>query len=550
MIKEKIVVSKTAYSQRLKSFRTRAALILGTIMLFAAAATVTTAQTYTDLYNFDGTNGSNPPNMGTLAQGRDGNLYGTTSGGGANNYGVVFKITPSGMLKVLYNFDGAHGSGPNCALTLGTDGNFYGTTQGGGDNGYGTIFKITKSGTLTTLYSFTVGASPFAPPIQGTDGNFYGTYNTTVPGGGTYKITPSGTVTLLAPLPEESYAPLLLGTDGNFYGTTLHYYSNEGGTAFKMTPTGIVTILYSFSRYSRPGRPYGPLIQGSDGNFYGTTLSGGQKNGGVVFKLTPQGAITVLHNFGDIPNDGINPFAGVVEATDGNFYGVAYTSGAMNGGVLFQITPAGAYSILHNFGDIGYDGVGPAPLMQHTSGKIYGLTSDGGTYNYGVVYSLDIGPRPFVKLVSTIGKVGRIVEVIGQGLKGTTAVSFNGTPATFTIVCDTYLVTNVPSGATTGFVDVTTPGGTLQSNQRFNVTPVIQTFSPTSGPAGTAVTITGNSLTQTTQVAFWGILSPSFTVDSDTQVTATVPAGAKPGKIAITTAGGKTWSPVNFTVTP
>ena len=167
----------------------------------------------------------------------------------------------------------------------------------------------------------------------------------------------------------------------------------------------------------------------------------------------------------------------------------------------------------------------------------------------GVFYSLNIGATPFVSLITTSGKVGKTVEVLGQGFKGTTGVSFNGTAATFKVSSDTYLTATVPNGATTGSVTVTTPGGPLTSNKQFRVTPQIISFTPTSGPVGTPVTITGVSLTQTSKVTFGGVKAISFTVNSDTQVTATVPTGAKTGKIAITTAGGVAVSSGVFTVT-
>jgi uncharacterized repeat protein (TIGR03803 family) len=527
-----------------KSFRTSAAFILTTLMLMAAAGTtLATAQTYTDLYSFDHGHGRYP--NGVLAEGRDGNLYGTTPMG-SNKYdvGVVFTITVDGILNVLYRFDVVHGYFPEGGLSLGKDGKFYGSTLGGGANNQGTIFRTTKSRGLTLLYSFkgaTDGSDPEAPPIQGTDGSFYGTT-----GAGTaYKITSAGSFTPLGSLPGQSRAPLLQGTDGNFYGTTLN-------AVFKMTPKGIVTTLYTFDG-THGDSPYAPVLQASDGNFYGTTAWGGRYGQGVVFKLTRQGTITVLHNFPDpnYPKDGSQPHAGLVQATDGNLYGVATYGGAGGGGVIFQITPAGIYSILHNFDDARGGGVRPESTpMQHTNGKIYGMTSHGGGAREGVVYSLDVGLGPFFSLVSTSGKVGKTIEVLGQGFTGTSAVSFNGTSATFKAVSDTYLTTTVPSGATTGFVTVTTPSGKLTSNKQFRVTPVVLNFSPASGPVGTPVTLTGNSLTQTTKVAFGGVQTTNFSIDSDAQVTATVPTGAKTGLIAITTAGGTARSTGSFTVTP
>jgi len=471
------------------------------MLLIAAATTAATAQTYTDLFNFNGTDGANPEHPALLAQGRDGNLYGTTYSGGTGRGGVVFRITPSGDLTVLYNFTGyINGYYPEAGLTLGTDGNFYGTTYGGGaSNRYGTIFKITPAGNLTTLYSFcsqsncSDGSFPYAPPIQGADGNFYGT----TAGIGelpptAYKITSSGTFTLLATLPRPrecikscgSKAPLLEGTGGDFYGTTEAGGANRCwhdlfscGTAFKMTPQGVLNIIHNFD--AKQGlAPVAPLIQGSDGNLYGTTKLGGGHDAGVVFKLTPHGGFTVLHRFLDpnYPEDGANPVAGLVQATDGNFYGATHVGGNGNCmyhpgcGVIFQITPAGAYSILYNF-DATHGAYPMSTPMQHTNGKIYGLAANGGTSGDGVVYTLDMGLAPFVSLVSTTRKIGKTVEILGQGFTGTTAVSFNGTAATFTVKSDTYLTATVPAGATTGFVTVTTPTGTLTSNKPFRVKP-------------------------------------------------------------------------------
>jgi len=470
---------------KLKSFRTNAAFMLTTLMLLVAAGTtVATAQTYTDLFNFNGTDGGDP--MGTIAQGRGGKLYGTTESGGAS-YGVVFRVTPSGKAVVLYNFGGVHGANPQSGLTLGTDGSFYGTTNYGGqmscNDGYGcgTIFKITPTGSLTTLYAFTDGTDgegPLAPPVQGNDANFYGTTSWSQYGTGVaYKISASGSFTSLGPIPGQSVAPLLLATDGNFYGTTNYGGANSCGNGyycgavFKLTPKGIVTTVYNFDGTN--GKfPWAPVIQGSDGNFYGTAYQGGSFGAGVVYKLTPQGAITVLHNFPDpnYPNDGSTPFAALVQATDGNFYGVTESGGSLGWGVIFQITLGGSYSILHNFDSIHGQNPYNTPPMQHTNGKIYGLATSGtGPTGEGVVYSLDMGLGPFVSLLPTSGKVGKTVEVLGQGLTGTTGLSFNGTPASYTVVSDTFLKTTVPSGATTGYLTVTTPSGTLTSNKEFQV---------------------------------------------------------------------------------
>jgi len=440
------------------------------MLLIAAATTAATAQTYTDLHNFHEHDGAYP--QGILAQGRDGNLYGTAVEGGAYKGGTAFRITPSGTVSVLHSFDfDFDDEFPYGGLTLGTDGNLYGTTAGE-DGDRGMIFKITPRRSLTTLYYFTGGTDgghPYAAPIQGTDGDFYGT--TTSPSTA-YKITSSGIFTALASLPGSSYAPLLQGTNGNFYGTTNVGGSYDGGTVFKMTPKGVVTVLYNFDGTNERG-PFGPVIQGNDGNLYGTSEGGGSNAVGFAFKLTAQGAITVLHNFGDpeYPNDGAAPRAGLVQATDGNFYGVTTIGGTAGNGVIFQITPGSAYSVLYSFSGAPQGGLPYSTAMQHTNGKIYGLTWRGGTADKGVVYSFDMGLAPFVSLVSTTRKIGKTVEILGQGFTGTTAVSFNGAAATFTVVSDTYLTATVPAGATTGFVTITTPSGTLTSNKPFRVKP-------------------------------------------------------------------------------
>jgi len=162
---------------------------------------------------------------------------------------------------------------------------------------------------------------------------------------------------------------------------------------------------------------------------------------------------------------------------------------------------------------------------------------------------LGLSASPFVKLVLSSGKVGGTVEVLGAGFNGVTKVKFNGTTAKYTVVSDTYLTVKVPAGATTGPVTVTTSAGTLSSSTPFRVIPKVLSFSPTSGPVGTSVMITGNSFTGATKVTFGGVKATSVTINSDTQITAEVPTGAKTGKIAVTTAGGTGSSSTVFTVT-
>jgi uncharacterized repeat protein (TIGR03803 family) len=528
--------------------------------LFIMVALITPAAhaqaTYKVLYNFGikSSDPFNPVNSGIIAQGRDGNLYSTApQGGTGGGQGVVFKITPAGKLTVLNSSKTV--LFPSGGLTLGTDGNFYGTNSAGGF-GPGNIFRVTAGGTMTTLHSFTLNG-PSAPPIQGIDGNFYGTSVNDGNGFGTvYKITPSGTFTVLHSFADGTdaafpLAPLVQATNGSFYGTTEAGGSFNEGNVFKITASGTFTTLFTFDD-THGGNPFDALIQGSDGNFYGTAKLHGAGSLGVVFKMTSAGAITVLHNFAGT-GDGSDPVGGVVQATDGNLYGTTSMATGNSGcGTIFRISTGGKnFATLFTFPSDGSKGCNPlVTLVQHTNGILYGDTNGGGTgnNNHGVFYSLSASLPPFVSLLPYSGKVGKTIEFLGQGFTSSTTVSFNGTAATPAVKSGTYLTAAVPSGATTGFVTVTTSSGTLTSNKKFRVTPQITGFKPTSGPVGTLVTITGVSLTQTTNVTFGGVKA-SFTVVNDTKVTATVPRGAITGKIAISTPGGTDVSSGVFTVT-
>jgi uncharacterized repeat protein (TIGR03803 family) len=526
------------------------------LLVVAAASTLTAwGQTYSVKYNLGSVIGDPlSPGWALVAQGRDGNLYSTTPKGGTLGNGAVYKITPSGTLSVLYDFDVTHGSLPYGGLTLGTDGNFYGTTYQGGTNATGTIFKIAPAGPLTVLYNLKSGdgSSPYGAPIQGTDGNFYGTTYGGGSGYGTvYKLTAANVFTTLYKFDNthggQPHAPLVQGTDGALYGTT-YSGGNAGGygTVFKVTTAGVQTVLYNFDS-THGANPFGPLVQGTDGNFYGVTYSGGSGSG-VVFKITSTGVLTVLHNLNG-GTEGGGSFAGLAQVNDGSLYGVAQRGGSNFVGTIFRITTSGTYSVLHSF-DRPTGDTPQVTLLEHTTGTLYGVTVEGGTSTGGVVYSLKNTLAAFVRPLLTSGKVGKSIGILGQGFTGTTKVAFNGTSATFTVSTDTYMTATIPTGATTGLLTVTTPGGKLTSLRKIRVTPVITSFNPTSGTVGTPVVIMGNSLTQTSKVTFGGIKATTMTVNSDTQVTANVPTGAITGKIAITTPGGTAASSATFTVTP
>jgi uncharacterized repeat protein (TIGR03803 family) len=486
----------------------------GVFLLWAATAVALPAPAFKTLHSFDGTDGAGPNG---LVQATDGNFYGTAQGGGVNDLGTVFKITTRGTLTTLHSFQMSDGYGPFAGLVQGTNGNLYGTTVFGGANGAcsggcGTVFTMTPSGTLTTLYSFcsqancTDGADPHAVLVQGTRGNLYGT---TVEGGtissacpsgcGTvFKITPTGNLTTLYSFclqggnctdganPDSG---LVQATDGKFYGTAQGGGVNDLGTVFKITPSGKLTTLYSFCSQGGDNctdgeDPVAALIQSTDGNFYGTTFSGGanclsEGGCGTVFQITPSGTLTTIYSFcsqgGDSCTDGEYP-NGLVQGTDGNFYGTAQIGGAnFDSGTVFQITPTGTLTTLFNFctkKDGCPDGFNPfAGLIQGTDGKFYGTTELGGANGRGTVFRLSVGLTPFVETQPTSGTVGKAVKILGTNLTGATSVTFNGTAAAFTMISKSLIRTTVPTGATTGTVQVVTPGGTLSSNVPFTVTP-------------------------------------------------------------------------------
>jgi uncharacterized repeat protein (TIGR03803 family) len=458
-------------------------------LIFCAGATIASpANTFTSLVSFNGTDGTTPY-FGTLVQGLNGALYGTTSYGGTNASGTVFKLTVANTLTAVHSFDGgAGGAYPQGGLDQGTNGVFYGTTEEGGTNSHGTIFQITPAGAPTTLYNFcsqsgcTDGAYPRGWLVLASNGKLYGTTQNagSEDYGTVFSLTRTGTLTTLHSFhfADGAYpiAGLVEATNGIFYGTTESGGTHSGGTVFKITPAGKLTTLYDFCSQSDCAdgeNPYAGLIQATDGDFYGTTHSGGSGSG-TVFKITPAGKLTTLYDFCSQSDcaDGENPYAGLIQATDGNFYGTTYGGGINGVGTIFEITDDGTLSTLYDFCSQSgcADGERPlAGLTQATNGNFYGTTSAGGTSAKGTIFRLATGLEPFVEALPTSAQIGDEVKILGDRLTGTTSVTFNGTPATITVVHSTEIRTTVPSGATTGPIVVTTPSGTLTSNVNFIV---------------------------------------------------------------------------------
>jgi uncharacterized repeat protein (TIGR03803 family) len=489
------------------------------------------AQTYNVLFDFNGSNGTGGV---ALTQGPDGNFYGTSGEGGrgytsqsGGGDGTMFKVSSSGKFTLLHKFCSqskcADGVSPG-SLVLGVNGNFYGTTYYGGTGTGtmigcgvtcgGTFFEITPAGELTTLYSFCsqkncadgsnpVGAAPFSigeGPVLATNGHYYGTAyqggsDICFDGCGTvYDITTSGAQSTLYDLCTQVSCPdddgggvgLVLGNNGRFYGLQL----NDGepsipGLIFDVTSQGKYETIYTFKQGDDGYQPV-LLIQGSDGDLYGAATLGANGSG-TLFKVTPSGEFTTLYSFCSQTNcaDGAQP-SSLIEGSDGNFYGTTLWGNHNSAclpyegcGTIFKITPSGEYTVLYTFCSQANctDGANPVSLMQATNGTFYGGAAGGVTdgtcylnQGCGGIFSLSVGLGPFVKANPNFGKAGSKVTILGNNLTGTTSVTFNGTPATFTVGSGgTYIKADVPTGATTGTIEVTTPSGTLNSNVAFQV---------------------------------------------------------------------------------
>jgi uncharacterized repeat protein (TIGR03803 family) len=514
---------------------------IGAIFCVATAITLP-AQTYTKLFSFGGPNGIGP--VAPLIQGTDGNFYGTTEDGGANSAGAVFRITADGKLTTLYSFCSEEfcddGSNPLAALVQAPNGSLYGTTALGGKgatsdacNGLscGVVFEISSTGTFKVLYNFcsqtnsngscTDGAAPNASLVLGTNGNLYGTtalggtgYNDNCGGfyddcGTVFEITTAGKFTSLYSFCTQQNCPdgyfpranLVLAANGNFYGTTESGgaigdcgFGVGCGTVFEITPAGTLTTLHSFCLQNGcpdGSEPWAALIEGADGNLYGTNESGGAHNDGTVFQITTSGQLTTLFSFDGV--DGSEPQGALVQGNDGNFYGTTQIGGTQSTkshdclgttcGTIFELTPGDQLTTLYDFCSAAKCSDGTIPLtalVQGTDGTFYGTASEGGDnacsglYIYtgcGTIFSLSTGLTPFVAANPNFGSAGQAINILGNNLTATTSVTFNGSAAKFKVISSTYIKAEVPTGATTGTIQVTTPSGTLSSNVAFQVLP-------------------------------------------------------------------------------
>jgi uncharacterized repeat protein (TIGR03803 family) len=399
---------------------------LGSVKSAGATLKITTVTspgvTFSTLYSFTGGNDGANPNG--LVQAIDGNLYGTTQNGGLNSAGVVFKMSPVGAPAVIYSFAGGNDGGqPQDTLVQGADGRFVGTTFDGGFADNGTVFDITTNGFLTTLVGFNItnGDLPFAGVTLGTDGNYYGTtYQGGASGPGTvYQMTPDGQLTTLHSFTGGSdggfiHGGVAQGPDGNFYGTTYGGGSFNGGSVYKVSPQGALTSLLSFNG-NNGAYPYAGVLPDEFGNLWGVTSGANGYNAGNIFELTAGGVVTNIRVFTNGINGG-QPTGGLMRGMDGNFYGTTASGGSYGDGTVFRFSPDGTFSNLLQFD--GFNGANPsATLTQGSDGNIYGTTQNGGTGGAGIIFRLG---------------VSNVFQITTQPASQTV---FSGGTAVFSLVC-------------------------------------------------------------------------------------------------------------------
>ncbi len=555
----------------------RLALICNLLMAFAAAP-LHAQLTYTDLFDFNcsSSEGCWPLNYGSLVPGLDGNLYGTASEGGPGNLGVVFSVTTTNpaIYTTVCTFNGTNGQLPFSGLTADLSfpglvhGKFYGTTYSGGSNGGGTLFECNAdTGTIVVLHNFggtDIGGG--AQPVWGSDKNLYGgTYS-----GAVYRVTlPAQTFSYLT---QKAQGPVLYplfqsDCDGNLYGT-----SDKAGvkgasdTIFRLTTTGgSITTLHTFS--GDGAEPVGPLMENPCGTLYGTTAGGGLNGTGEVFQFTlatktlnPQYSFDALSP-SNTNTYGASPLAGLVPWS-GGLLGVTSEGGYYGYGTIFSVNsgnPTKFFDFSGTSGFLGATGVpGATPfttLFKNSDGAFYGLSSGEISVGFspGPANYFRLTPPDLSQIISwccnAFHNTGDPLIILGDTLEGVVTVSIGGVPAQFQPGSNTYLTAIVPSNAVDGLVSVVlATGEQVESESTLHILPTITNLDPSSGPPGTEVGIVGGGFAGASKVTFGGVKATGFTVNSPTLIVAIVPAGAKTGKVKVTTPNGTASSKETFTV--
>lgn len=395
---------------------------LAAAFAFLFATTSAHAQTFNQLYDFQGkADGGNP--VAGLTVDSEGNLYGTTEAGGRgtckgnflSGCGVVFKLSTTGELTAIYQFQGGtDGADPRGGVIRDARGNLYGTTFAGGGatcafapaGGCGTIFKIDANGNETVLYRFSGGpdgAGPSASLYQDAQGTLWGTAelggivtNPQCSGAGCGTIFRLGRTgkffsrAFQGP-PNDGASPaaaLVADPHGNLYGTTLEGGPNFVGILFKISPTEKLTIVHEFDiTNGDAGFPTGLLVSG--GKLYGVGSAGGANQGGAVYDLDLSGE-RVLYNFPEGNDQSILFASGTLaRETDGSLYGtVSFGFQDENFGELYKLDAAGNFTVSHEF--LGNpDGASPqAGVIRDAAGNIYGTTQKGGAFDAGTIFKL------------------------------------------------------------------------------------------------------------------------------------------------------------------
>jgi uncharacterized repeat protein (TIGR03803 family) len=385
------------------------ALRCGLVLALLLPAANALAAKFTVIHNFGkGNDGENP--FGDMIADADGNLIGTTAYGGANGYGLVFKLSPRGReTRLLVMQPGENG--PFAGVTADALGNLYGTTVQGGASDYGTIFKLAPDGTQTIVHNFgsgTDGALAYAGLTLAASGNFFGATfeggngNCGGEGCGTiYKLSANGTEKVLYAFlggadGQLPYAAALVDRADNLFGTT--YEGGAGdcgggcGTVYEFVH-GAKTILHAFTGGADGGSPIGKLFADDAGNYYGTTFAGGSTTCsggcGTVFKIDSNGTVSTIWSFQG-GSDGANPSGGVIMDGAGIIYGTTSAGGAANANTIYRIEPNGTEKILYAFTG-GADGDAPyAALTMDENGDLFGTAPGGGTYGMGTAFRLKL----------------------------------------------------------------------------------------------------------------------------------------------------------------
>ena len=384
---------------RMGAARAALALMVAPVLGLGAAQPAQ-AHGLTVLYNFAGSSDGGDPYAG-LIRDSAGNLYGTADYGGTSFAGVIFEVAPDGTETVLYNFSGgADGAQPFSALVRDKAGNLYGTTTMGGSANAGVVFKLDASGTETVLHNFTGGTDGTTPTgglLEDKAGNFYGTASQggTSNSGVLFKISAKGKYSILHTFTGAAndgkyptYTSLLMNTKGTLYGVTEEGGAANGGILYKLSKTGKLTILHSFMGGTTDGcNVLGIPFMDGNGNFYGTTSSCGASDLGTVWTVSASGSETVLHSFAGGTSDGEYPLAGVIVDAGGNIYGNTETGGASNFGTVYGISSNGTFALVHSFD--GTDGKYPyGTFLRNAKGTLFGTTQNGGTIGYGTIWKM------------------------------------------------------------------------------------------------------------------------------------------------------------------